>query len=145
MAKGRKQKQKRGDKRRGGRKSDDAKAPDPVRLTRDQSRRSKPIAHEYIRRKELTNGKVRLTFLVPSRGVAKLLLRLPEKVEKTIELDAIGVEIFDLCDGETTVDQIVGKYSKTYKVDRHEAEIAVTTFMRTLVQRGLITMMVPKS
>lgn len=130
--------------KRGSRKPASKPEGESIKLSRDQARRSKPIGHEYVRRKAMPSGEVRLTFMVPARGMAKWLLRLPDKVEKTVALDAVGIQIFDLCDGETTVDQIVQKYTKRYKVDRHEAEIAVTTFMRSLVQRGLVTMMVPK-
>lgn len=57
---------------------------------------------------------------------------------KKIELDEFGGEVWEMCDGSHTVDQLVRHTGEKYKLNRRQSEISVVAFMRMLAQRRLI-------
>ena len=68
--------------------------------------------------------------------VMKRLFGAPEA--RKIELDEFGSQIWTLCDGKHTVDELVRFTCTTYKLNRRQGEVSVLAFMRTLSQRRLI-------
>ncbi|BCS89357.1 PqqD family protein [Pseudodesulfovibrio sediminis] len=72
--------------------------------------------------------------------------RLAEKVgmwdkrpmTKTVELDEMGTFVWDLIDGERSVRAIAEAFAVHYEVQPREAELSVTTFIKTIGQRGII-------
>jgi len=113
-------------------------------LNRDQAFDARPIAVRTLGREPLKRGGERLIIELHPRGVQKWLLRVPEGATRKIELDPIGVQVFDMCDGKTSVRQITRRFAKQYKVDPQEAEIAVTTFIRQMMRKGLVSMVINK-
>jgi len=57
-------------------------------------------------------------------------------------LDALGREVYDTADGSRTVKTIARDFAASHKISVAEAELAVTTFLRTLMRKGLIAMLV---
>lgn len=57
---------------------------------------------------------------------------------KQLELDEIGSYVWELFDDERTVRDIVEMFMGRYKVQRREAVLSVTEFIRMLGQRGLV-------
>lgn len=64
------------------------------------------------------------------------LMRVPK--ERRVELDEVGSFVWDLCDGKNTVEQIVQKTARQYKMNRREAELSVTMFLQMLHERKFI-------
>ena len=60
-----------------------------------------------------------------------------------IELDEIGTFCWDLFDGTHPVREIIGRLAERYKLNRKEAEVALTSFIRTLAGKGLVIIVVP--
>lgn len=58
--------------------------------------------------------------------------------ERKVELDEVGGFVWELCDGKNTIDAIVQKTSKQYKMNRREAEVSVTMFLQMLHERNFI-------
>ena len=58
--------------------------------------------------------------------------------ERRIELDEVGGFVWELCDGTHTVEAIVQRTSKQYKLNRREAEVSVTMFLQMLHGRNFI-------
>jgi hypothetical protein len=112
------------------------------KLTRDQSMEAKPVSCVIDARSPLPDGGERLTVRVRSTGTQRWLLRAPEFVTRKFELDKVGIEVLAMCDGEKSVRYIVKKFAKEYKIDEHEAEKAVVTFLRMLIRKGLVAVMV---
>lgn len=78
---------------------------------------------------------------VPRRadGAAALLARwMQVPGSKKIELDEFGGQIWALCDGAHSVEQLVKFTCETYKLNRRQGEISVVAFMRMLAQRRLV-------
>lgn len=60
------------------------------------------------------------------------------KQQKTFGLDHLGSEVLDLCDGSRTVERIVDEFAARHKLTFHESRVAVTGFLKSLVQRGIL-------
>lgn len=115
------------------------------RLTRDQAFDARPIATELLDRRVRDNGGALIVIPMHPTGYQKWLLRIPENAQRKIELDAVGVAVFDMCDGRTTVRQIAIKFASEHQVDQHEAEMAVASFVQMMMRRGLVSMMVDQT
>lgn len=59
-------------------------------------------------------------------------------VPKKLQLDRLGASTWQLVNDRSTVRDIVVRFAETYQLDKREAEIAVTQFLRELGKRGLI-------
>lgn len=70
-------------------------------------------------------------------GTAMQKLLKPPK-ERIVELDEVGGFVWELCDGHHTIEAIVQKTVKQFKLNRREAEVSVTMFLQTLHERNFI-------
>ena len=71
--------------------------------------------------------------------LAKALAKwMKAPTERHIELDEVGGYVWELCDGQNTVEAIVQKTGRQYKMNRREAEVSVTMFLQMLHQRNFI-------
>lgn len=59
-------------------------------------------------------------------------------LKHTVRLDKIGTQIWKLCDGQRTVEDVIDEFSKIYKLSFHEARVSVTGYIKLLIQRGVI-------
>jgi uncharacterized membrane protein len=92
-------------------------------------------------RQEETGGKLRVTVRLQRAGWLRWLAGSGE-VERTFALDALGREVYDTADGSRSVEAIVREFAARHKISVAEAESAVTAFLRTLMRKGLIAMLV---
>ena len=69
-------------------------------------------------------GRWRLTLPLRASKSASWLLRIPHGRTKTFELDAIGKSVWDFCDGEKSVEQIIRKLAAEYNLNQRECEVA---------------------
>ena len=58
---------------------------------------------------------------------------------RTVELDLIGSMVWRACNGATRVCDIVEQVRRDLQVSHREAELSVTTYVRTLGNRGLVS------
>ena len=52
--------------------------------------------------------------------------------------DRVAVTIWGLCDGRRSVEAIVDEFAQRYSLTFHEARAAVTEYLKTLIQRGIV-------
>jgi hypothetical protein len=69
--------------------------------------------------------------------------RLPEF--RRIELDEIGSDLWEACDGQKSVGAITQLICDRYRLNRRQAETSVTAYLRMLAQRRLIGVRTPGS
>jgi len=62
------------------------------------------------------------------------------RTTRTIRLDRLGTQIWELCDGERTVEEVVDEFARRYRLTFHEARASVTAYVKLLVQRGVLAM-----
>ena len=68
---------------------------------------------------------------------------LPFRKEKGIALDALGQEVRSACDGDRRVEEIIEDFADRHTLRFHEARSSVTQFLRSLVERRLVALVVP--
>lgn len=62
------------------------------------------------------------------------------KSHRTVTLDRLGTQVWQLCDGQRTVEEVVDTFASAHRLSFHEARIAVTGYLKGLVQRGALAM-----
>jgi len=60
------------------------------------------------------------------------------RLQRTIVLDGLGAEVWDLCDGKRTVEDVTDDFARRHRLTFHEARLAVTEYLKRLVQRGAL-------
>ncbi|HUU59902.1 MAG TPA: PqqD family protein [Phycisphaerae bacterium] len=74
----------------------------------------------------------------PKYMVPPLSWILPFSSHRRVELDALGAEVLDLCDGKRSIEAVTERFASAHKLTFREAQLAVTEFLRQLTQRGLV-------
>jgi len=110
-------------------------------LPRPAALAARPFRLPIVRQEELDHGRLRVTVAVRAPGWVRWLGG-PRELERGFGLDPIGRELYQACDGRTDVDSLIRTFSASHHVGLAEAELSVTTFLRTLISRGLIAMAV---
>lgn len=80
----------------------------------------------------------------PGYLVPPLSWILPFSSHRRVELDSLGAQVLDLCDGKNTVETVIEKFAVTHKLSFRESQLAVTQFLRQLTQRGLVVVVGPE-
>jgi len=130
------------------------KKPKAPRLARSDFLRLKPVRNPMVEWKRDEEGKVRITIPLKKlssqdegrkrRRIGFLFRFFPEPKEKRIQLDEIGSDVWELCDGERTVKDIVDHLCEKYKLLPMEVEVPLNRYLDSLVKRGLIGFILPK-
>ena len=115
------------------------------RLSREEALSALPVRNPRLATKRGEHDE--LMIVVPRRsdwmGRALSVIFVVPK-ERLIALDEVGADIWELCDGNHTVAQLVEAVGKKHKLNRKEAEVSLTTYLRQLGKRGLIVFAVKK-
>lgn len=91
---------------------------------------------------EETDGTVAVTVRLnrPAWLVPPVSWVLKPAATRTVRLDAVGTAVWHSCDGTKTVEAVVEAFAALYRLSFHEARAAVTEFLKSLVQRGVLVM-----
>lgn len=76
-----------------------------------------------------------------ARFIKRIMKNVPDR--RQIALDAVGSDVWELCDGRRNIDAVVTSLAKSHRLTRREAEVSVTMFLQTLAKRHLIGLMSP--
>lgn len=107
-----------------------------IGLSRNDAMSAAPVAFPPIRT-EQKNGKLYVTVEF-ERPRWQRVIGADRKCERTFGLDLYGQEVYAACNGRTSVKKIVKRFAKVHHVDTAEAELNVTTFLKTLITKGLV-------
>ena len=69
-------------------------------------------------------------------GPLAWIIRL--RLTRTYRLDRLGSQVWNLCDGRREVERIVEIFAEQHRLTFHEARVAVTGYLRQLIERGAI-------
>ncbi|HNR94140.1 MAG TPA: PqqD family protein [Kiritimatiellia bacterium] len=64
------------------------------------------------------------------------IVRAPE--ERVTVLDEPGSLVWEMCDGRTTVENIIDAFAEKYGLTFHESRVAVTQHIKSLISRGVL-------
>jgi hypothetical protein len=119
------------------------KAPSASTLSRREALACIPVKNRNVREQRLENGDVVVVYPMMVRPWMETLARwlgadaTPPRTAK-LQLDRLGSAVWVMLDGQTSLQRIAAAFSETHRLERKEAEVAVTQFIRELGRRGLI-------
>ncbi len=67
---------------------------------------------------------------------------IPMRNEREVILDRIGTQIWRLCDGSSTVEEVIDAFGERHALTFHEARASVTGYLKGLIQRGVLAIVV---
>lgn len=88
-----------------------------------------------------------------NEGTALVVLRIPRRTDRLgnavarlfqlpafrkVELDAIGSDVWEMCDGVASVEAITKAVCAQYRLNRRQGEASVTAYLRMLAERRLV-------
>jgi hypothetical protein len=88
-------------------------------------------------------GELRLTVQF-ERPRWQRVLGAGSKCDRTFVLDSLGREVYEQCGSGRTVRELIKAFAGAHHVSQGEAEYSVTTYLRTLMRKGLIEMEVQR-
>ena len=128
-------------------RSNKKKSPTPKdnSLSREKALSCVPIRNPEIKEQENEQGEICLTYKVLIRPwfqgiVQKIRGKTDETIERKLQLDELGSSVWQMINGQRTVQELITEFQSTHKLNEREAEISVTAFLKELGKRGLIVM-----
>ncbi len=93
---------------------------------------------------ERKEDKVYVTVEVERPGWQQIL-GAARTCKRTFGLDTYGQEVYESCNGKNTVEKNVRRFAEHHHLSIAEAEVSVTTFLKTLMKKGLVGMAVKET
>lgn len=117
-------------------------------LSKNQAFLFVPQKSDHIEETILESGELLLTYHARVRPIFSkiqtFLTKRPVKpVKRKIQLDLLGKSVWNLLDGKNNVKKIINEFAARHKVNKKEAEVSVTLFLKSLGKKGLIGMKEP--
>lgn len=87
---------------------------------------------------------LRVTTRRPRFWVPPLSWIVALRPARTVVLDRLGAQLWRLCDGTRTVEDVVDRFRDLHGLSFHEARVAVTQYIRWLTRRGVLAIVMPE-
>ncbi len=109
-------------------------------LARDIALSARPERTPVVRTVERDNGGLMVVIRLVRPPWLRWFGTRPREFERSYGLDVLGREVYEACDGKTTVKTLIQNFERRHHVSPAEAEAAVAAFLRTLMAKGLVVM-----
>lgn len=102
-----------------------------------------PVKNRHVSEERLSSGEVVVLYPVTVRPWMATVARWlgagpsPPRTAK-LQLDRLGASVWGMLDGQTPLRRIAAAFAEKHRLERKEAEVAVTQFIRELGRRGLV-------
>ena len=106
---------------------------------------SRPVRNEAVQWERDENGEVCITLVRARTWKVALLSKLfyiPDR--KKLVLDEVGSGVWEMCDGQTSVEAMIRRLSGQYKLNLKESEVSLLHYLRQLGQKRLVGFLVEK-
>lgn len=110
-------------------------------IDRKRSLEGIPVLNEGVQVRGLDEDRVIITVRL-KRGSGFLARFQPPVMERNVKLDEIGTFVFRQIDGKRTIRQIIDAFMARYQVNRREAEMSCAAFVKSLVSRHVISIVI---
>ena len=110
-------------------------------VDRRQSLAGVPIWNEGVTLEEQENGWVLIRQRM-RRGKGWFARFQPPVMERSIRLDELGSFVARLIDGQRNTSAIVAAFCKQYRVNRREALLSTVEFLKSLIKRGAVSILI---
>ena len=100
---------------------------------------SRPPRNESLRWEQNDAGEVQVVIERQETWKVKLLSRvfyIPR--ERKITLDEVGSEVWQMCNGRTSVGEMIEDLADKYQLNRKEAEVSLLQYLKTLGQKRFV-------
>ena len=107
--------------------------------------RARPVHNAAAKADRRGDEEVRIT--VPRRRpgyVTALSWLVRPKPNRTVVLDRLGTQIWEQCDGQHSVEDVVDAFAEAHRLTFHEARTAVTGYLKHLIERGAVAIVMPR-
>ena len=106
---------------------------------------ARPLRNPNTTEKEIADGGLELTVSLPrSRLFRWLSGGRNDPIVRRYELDSTGVEVWRMIDGQTKIMTMIERFVFGHGMEPPQAEAAMMTYLRTLAQRGIIMLALPR-
>ena len=115
------------------------------RVTPEQILGSRPVRNESVSVEETEDGRLRI--VAQRRNdwwIRALNVVLPIPRERRVELDEAGRQVWEMCDGEHTLRDMIDVFQERHKLTRMEAEWSLRNYLKDLGKRNLVGFVVEK-
>ncbi len=117
--------------------------PPTLELTREESRAARPVVNRLVRIEHADDGTVVLHVPRRETSIMRTLCRFFKvSPHRRIALDKLGTFVIERCDGEHTVHDIIETFANEFRLNEREADVSITSFLRTLGQRYIVSFVV---
>jgi len=118
---------------------------DVPKLTRRDVLESIPIRNTQIEWERAEKGEIRINLPLKKTWWTKFLstiLLAPKK--KVLMLDELGTKVWNMCDGNKKVEDIIQALCRDLNMNRKEVETSLLHYLRQLAARGLVGLGITK-
>ena len=115
------------------------------KIGREAMFKSKPVRNDRLEWEKSEDDEVAVTLTRADTWKVRLLTKLfwvPK--QRTLVLDQIGSQVWDMCDGRTNVEAMIRRLSEAHKLNLKEAEISLLAYLKKLGQKRLVGFVVAK-
>ena len=115
------------------------------KISREAMLNSKPSRNDSLSWEKNDEGETAITLTRGDTKKVRILSKIfwiPEK--RTLVLDEIGTQVWEMCDGRTTVSAMIRKLSEAHKLNTKEAEISLLAYLKQLGGKRLVGFVVEK-
>ena len=114
-------------------------------VTPEQILGSRPVRNEGVSVEETEGDGLRIVAQRRNNWWIRMLnVVLPIPRERRIELDAVGKQVWEMCDGEHTLRDMTEVFQERHKLTRMEAEWSLRNYLKDLGKRNLVGFVVEK-
>ncbi len=107
--------------------------------SKEEVLKSKPIRNPMLEWSRDPDGDVRLKIPQRNDRIGKFLCRIFHAPSyREIQLDEVGSDVWELCDGVNNVDKIVNAICDKHKISRRECEVSIGMYLKTLGEKRLM-------
>lgn len=105
-----------------------------------------PIRNPEATSHEVGNDGLEVRIPVHPGRIARWLARKHDApLVRRFQLDALGIEVWRMLDGQTTVRGMIETFAASHRLNLREAEVSMLTYLRQLAQRGIMVLAWPKN
>lgn len=110
-----------------------------IGLTREEALEAHPVRNLEVQSSVDEEGELVLQIERRRDLFGKVLgFVVAAPLTKKVSLDDMGSFVWNLCDGKRSVREIASLLAGKYRLNRREAVLSLTTFLRSLGRKGLV-------
>ena len=102
------------------------------------------VRNPKVSERRLDDGGLELSVPMTRSRLARWLSRSGDApIIRKFELDQLGVEVWRMMDGRSTVREMIERFATAHELNLREAEVSMLAYLRTLAGRGIMVLAMP--